>query len=199
MSDLTARNNARRASEPSADDTLAEVFLEVREGSEEAFAQLYDMTSSRLYGVVLRVVRAPDLAVEITQEVYVEVWRQAARWESEKGSVRAWMHTIAHRRAVDRVRSTQKETERETRWAGQDRTTEVDHTWDGVEQKLDAEGVQSALKGLSDVQKEAVTLAYYGGYSQREVAEILGIPLGTVKTRIRDGLSGLRSVMGVKT
>ena len=189
---------ARRAADPSANEALAAVFARVREGSEEAFAELYDITSARLHGLILSVVRAPDLAAEITQEVYVEVWRQAARWSPEKGSVRAWMHTIAHRRAVDRVRSVQKETERDIRWAGTTRDSEPDHTWEGVEQRLEVEGVRSALEELSTLQKEAVSLAYFGGYSHREVADMLGLPLGTVKTRIRDGLLGLRNAMGVR-
>lgn len=187
---------ARRASDPSVNDLLADVFARVRDGSEEAFAELYDVTSARVHGLVLSVVRAPDLAAEITQEVYVEVWQQAARWSPEKGSLRAWMHTIAHRRAVDRVRSVQKETERDVRWASTTRDSELDETWEGVEQKLEAEGVRTALDGLSSLQREAVSLAYYGGLSHREVAEKLDLPLGTVKTRIRDGLLGLRSRMG---
>ena len=183
--------------DPSSNAALAEKFSEVQQGSEQAFAELYDMTSARVYGLVLSVVRAPDLAAEITQEVYVEVWRKAARWSPEKGSVRAWMHTIAHRRAVDRVRSVQRESERDIRWAGRTRDAEPDTTWEGVEQNLEVEGVRSALGGLSTVQKEAVSLAYYGGFSHREVATMLGLPLGTVKTRIRDGLLGLRNAMGV--
>ncbi|MEO7589481.1 MAG: ECF RNA polymerase sigma factor SigK [Arachnia sp.] len=189
---------ARRAADPAANEVLAAVFARVRDGSEDAFAELYDITSARLHGLILSVVRAPDLAAEITQEVYVEVWRQAARWSPEKGSVRAWMHTIAHRRAVDRVRSVQKETERDIRWAGTTRDSEPDHTWEGVEQRLEVEGVRSALEELSTLQKEAVSLAYFGGYSHREVADMLGLPLGTVKTRIRDGLLGLRNAMGVR-
>lgn len=190
---------ARRSADAEHNDALHEVFERVRQGSEEAFAEFYDMTSARVHGLILSVVRAPDLASEITQEVYVEVWRQAARWSPEKGSVRAWMHTIAHRRAVDRVRSVQRESERENRWAGTVRDSEPDHTWEGVEQRLEVEGVRSALSELSILQKEAVSLAYYGGYSHREVAEMLGLPLGTVKSRIRDGLLGLRGMIGART
>ncbi len=203
MSQDQKRPAPRRAVDHEVDQLLADLLSDVRtnsgRGSEQAFAELYDMTSARLHGLVLSVVRAPDLAAEITQEVYVEVWRQAPRWSPQKGSVRAWMHTIAHRRAVDRVRSVQKESDREARWAGTARDSEPDHTWEGVEATLEVEGVRSALDKISEVQKEAVSLAYYGGYSHREVAEMLGLPLGTVKTRIRDGLLGLRSVMGVRT
>ncbi|MGO1385157.1 MAG: sigma-70 family RNA polymerase sigma factor [Arachnia sp.] len=203
MSKDEQRPPPRRVVDPGVDELLVEIFSRVQSNSgsdsEQAFAELYDITSARLHGLVLSVVRAPDIAAEITQEVYVEVWKQAARWSPEKGSVKAWMHTIAHRRAVDRVRSVQKESEREARWAGTARDSEPDHTWEGVEAKLEVEGVRSALDKLSQVQKEAVSLAYYGGYSHREVAEKLGLPLGTVKTRIRDGLLGLRNVMGVRT
>lgn len=202
MSKDQERPAPRRTFNSHIDEQLAALFSDVRtnsgRGSEQAFAELYDLTSARLYGVVLRVVRAPDIASEITQEVYVEVWQQAARWSPEKGSVKAWMHTIAHRRAVDRVRSVQKETERESRWAGTVRESEPDHTWEGVEAKLEVEGVRTALDELSSVQKKALILAYYGGYSHREVAEMLDLPLGTVKTRIRDGLLGLRNVMGAR-
>ena len=109
MSMEQGRPAARRAADPGVDERLAELFHVVRANngsdSEQAFAEFYDMTSARLHGLVLSVVRAPDIAAEITQEVYVEVWRLAAQWSQEKGSVRAWIHTIAHRRAVDRVRS----------------------------------------------------------------------------------------------
>lgn len=198
MSNDVETPNSGVASNRSIDDTLVGLFTRVQEGSEEAFAELYDLTSSRVHGLVLSVVRAPDLAAEITQEVYVEVWRQAARWSPAKGSLRAWMHTIAHRRAVDRVRSVQRASERDERWAGTVRDAEPDKTWEGVEQKLQAEHVHSALEALSSLQKEAVALAYFGGYSHREVADILNLPLGTVKTRIRDGLLGLRNRMGAK-
>lgn len=203
MSQDQERPAARRAVDHDVDQMLADLLGDVRtntgRGSEQAFAELYDMTSARLHGLILSVVRAPDIAAEVTQEVYVEVWRKAAQWSPERGSVRAWMHTIAHRRAVDRVRSVQKESDRDARWAGTARESEPDHTWEGVEATLEVEGVKSALQKLSGVQREALSLAYYGGYSHREVAEMLGLPLGTVKTRIRDGLLGLRSVMGVRT
>lgn len=183
-------------SDPGNSDPLRDVFARVRQGDEVAFAEFYDLTSARVHGLILSVLRAPDLAAEVTQEVYVEIWRQAARWSPDKGSLRAWMHTIAHRRAVDRVRSAQKESERDGRWAGSSGGSEPDQTWEGVEHLLDVEGVRSALAALTTAQREAVSLAYYGGYSHREVADMLGLPLGTVKTRIRDGLLGLRSTMG---
>ncbi len=167
-------------------------------GQEDAFAELYDLTSRRIHAIILRVLRSPDHAAEVTQEVYVEVWRQSARYRPDKGSVLGWMTTMAHRRAVDRVRSVSSETIRDERYSviGTDR--EVDQVWDSVEQKLDVERVRKGMASLTTIQREALTLAYFGGYTQSQVAQLLKLPLGTVKTRIRDGLIGLRDALGVE-
>ena len=177
---------------------LADLLDRSARGQEEAFAELYDATSSRIYGVVLKVLRSPDLAAEVTQEVYVEIWRLASRFSSERGSVMSWMVTIAHRRAVDRVRSTVSETRRDTDWARLDAETPHDKVWDTLEHRLDTERVRKGMDSLTAVQREAVSLAYFGGYTHREVAGLLKLPLGTVKTRIRDGLIGLRDALGVE-
>ena len=178
---------------------LVELMARSARGHEDAFAELYDVTSRRLYAVILRVLRSADHAAEVTQEVYVEVWRQSARYVSDKGSVMAWMTTMAHRRAVDRVRSVSSEVARDERYvvAAQDR--DVDNVWEDVEQKLDAERVRKGMASLTAIQREALTLAYFGGYTQSQVAQLLKLPLGTVKTRIRDGLIGLRDALGVET
>lgn len=167
-------------------------------GHDTAFAELYDLTSPRIYGVVLKVLRSPDQAAEVTQEVYVEIWRQASRYSPERGSVLAWMVTIAHRRAVDRVRSAVSETRRDSDWGRLDAETPHDQVWDALEHRLDVDRVRKGMDSLTVVQREAVTLAYFGGYTHREVAGLLKLPLGTVKTRIRDGLIGLRDAMGVE-
>ena len=167
-------------------------------GHEEAFAELYDRTSQRVYGVILRVLRSPDHAAEVMQEVYVEVWRQSARYSREKGSVVAWMTTMAHRRAVDRVRSVSSEVARDERYAFHGGDREIDQVWDGVAQRLDVERVRKGMASLTPIQREALTLAYFGGYTQSQVAQLLKLPLGTVKTRIRDGLIGLRDALGVE-
>ena len=177
---------------------LAELLDRSARGQEAAFAELYDLTSSRIYGVVLKVLRSPDLAAEVTQEVYVEIWRQASRFSAERGNVVAWMATIAHRRAVDRVRSTVSETRRDTDWGRLEADTPHDQVWDTLEHRLDTERVRKGMDSLTMVQREAVTLAYFGGYTHREVAGLLKLPLGTVKTRIRDGLIGLRDALGVE-
>ncbi len=168
-------------------------------GHESAFAELYDHTSRRIYAVILRVLRSPDHAAEVTQEVYVEVWRQSARYSPDKGSVLAWMTTMAHRRAVDRVRAVSSETAREDRYVVAAGVREHDEVWEDVQQQLDVERVRRGMTELTEIQREALTLAYFGGYTQSQVAQLLGLPLGTVKTRIRDGLIGLRDALGVES
>ena len=175
---------------------LAELVALSAGGRQDAFAELYDLTAARIHGVVLRVLRSADHAAEVTQEVFVEVWRQATRYSPEKGSVLAWMTTMAHRRAVDRVRSVSREAARDERYAAAAADRAVDDVWEGVEQRLDAETVHKGMASLTAIQREAITLAYFGGYSQSQVAQLLDLPLGTVKTRIRDGLIGLRVALG---
>ncbi len=178
---------------------LAELLRQVSHGDAEAFARLYDATSARTYGVVWRVLRSADHAAEVTQEVYTEVWRQAARFEESKGSATAWITTMAHRRAVDRVRSVTSEVARDEHYARAEPGREIDHVWEGVAERLDADRVRKGLESLTPIQREALTLAYFGGFTQSQVAERLKVPLGTVKTRIRDGLISLRNVLGVES
>jgi RNA polymerase sigma-70 factor, ECF subfamily len=178
---------------------LVELISLCSRGHEEAFAELYDLTSARIYGLVLRVLRSSEHAAEVTQEVYVEIWRQAARYSPDKGSVLAWMTTMAHRRAVDRVRSVTSEAAREERYAFSTGERDIDQVWGDVEQKLDVERVRKGMASLTEIQREALTLAYFGGYTQSQVAQLLKLPLGTVKTRIRDGLIGLRDALGVES
>ena len=147
--------------------------------------------------IVLRVLRSPDHAAEVTQEVYVEIWRQSARYAPDKGSVIGWMTTMAHRRAVDRVRSVTSEAARDERYSFTGIERDVDVVWDSVAQQFDVERVRRGMASLTAIQREALTLAYFGGYTQSQVAQLLKLPLGTVKTRIRDGLIGLRDALGV--
>lgn len=169
-------------------------------GDEKAFAAFYEAVSPVVYGTVLRVIRNPALAEEVTQEVFVELWRQATRYDRSKGSAAAWAATVAHRRAIDRVRSEESSRARDDR-ASQVAAAAVDVVADEVVDQmatsLDRQRVQAALSRLTDTQREAVTLAYYGGHTYREVAALLNVPEGTVKTRIRDGMIKLRDLLEV--
>ena len=169
----------------------------VARGNQDAFSELYDRVSSQVFGVVRRVLRDPAQSEEVMQEVLVEVWRSASRFDPERGSATTWMLTIAHRRAVDRVRASQAAMDRDERAGRSAHRPAFDEVVEQVETRLEHEQVRQALSVLTDLQREAVTLAYYGGYSYREVSELLDVPLGTVKTRLRDGLIRLRDAMGV--
>ncbi|UFU02558.1 ECF RNA polymerase sigma factor SigK [Ruania suaedae] len=176
-------------------DHLAELLHRSSRGDSQAFAELYDATSSRVYGVVLRVVRDPSQAAEVTQDCYLQYWEQAARYEPGKGSVQGWMTTIAHRRAVDRVRSAQAAQNRHVLYEAREARQSVDVS-EVVVDRFEADRVRRALRTLTATQREAIEFAYFGGYTHVEVAGILNIPLGTAKTRLRDGLIRLRDFFG---
>jgi RNA polymerase sigma-70 factor (ECF subfamily) len=176
---------------------LAELLRQSARGDEAAFAQLYDATSRRLFGLVLRVVRDHAMSEEVTQEVYLDVWRQCARFDSDRGSAISWLMTIAHRAAVDRVRSSEASRRRDDAHASSHQDIDFDTTAESAQASLEAQRVRRALTTLTDAQRSAVELAYLGGYTHTEVARLLDLPLGTAKTRIRDGLIRLRDTLGV--
>ncbi|MEP6798965.1 MAG: ECF RNA polymerase sigma factor SigK, partial [Lapillicoccus sp.] len=168
-------------------------------GDEGAFAQLYDAVSSRLFGLVVRVVRDPAQSEEVTQEAFLEIWKTAARFDQDRGSALGWMMTIAHRKAVDRVRSAEAASRRDTTYHENTHDVDFDSTAEAASASLDAERVRQALATLTDAQRGALELAYFGGYTHTEVASMLGLPLGTAKTRIRDGLIRLRDTLGLQS
>ncbi|MFC5156716.1 ECF RNA polymerase sigma factor SigK [Streptomyces amakusaensis] len=178
---------------------LGEVMQKVSRGDKQAFSVLYDALAPLVFGIVLKVVRDRAQSEEVAQEVMIDVWRQAARFRPEAGSVRTWAATIAHRRAVDRVRSAQAAADREQAQAAREYATAFDEVAEQVETRLESEQVRRCLRGLTGLQRQAVTLAYYQGLTYREVAEALSAPLPTIKTRMRDGLIRLRDCMGVTT
>lgn len=170
---------------------------QVAVGDRDAFTTVYDTVAGPVLGLVRRVLRDPAQSEEVAQEVLVEVWRTAARYRPAKGTVMTWVMTLAHRRAVDRVRSAQAAADREERAALLDRTPAFDEVAEQVETRLEREQVRRCLRTLTELQRESVSLAYYRGLAYREVAELLTVPLGTVKTRLRDGLIRLRDCLGV--
>jgi len=179
---------------PAGGSDLAGLLARVARGDQAAFAMVYDRAAGKVFGLVLRVVRDPAQSEEVTQEVMLEVWRSASRFDPHRGSATAWLMTLAHRRAVDRVRSGMAAAQREARAAIAE--TDYDVVAEEVETRLDAQRVRRCLDSLTDLQRESVTLAYYGGYTYREVAGLLGVAVGTVKTRMRDGLIRLRDCLG---
>lgn len=184
------------AEQTARDDPASAAIARVAAGDREAFAEFYDLVAPVVFGVIVRVLRDRAQAEEVTQEVFVELWRTAARFDPERGSARTWATTIAHRRAVDRVRSEQAARNREAVDAMRADARDDDVS-DRVTAEADRQQVADAMGELTAVQRDAVTLAFYGGLTYREVAVRLGIPEGTAKTRIRDGLNRLRDLMGV--
>ena len=178
-------------------DHVAELLGRIAAGDQSAFAAVYGMLSSRVFGLILRVLVDRSQSEEVLQEVFLEVWQSAAKFAPNKGQGRSWVLTMAHRRAVDRVRSSQASSDRDVRVGIRDLGVAHDGVAEHVELKLEGRRVSTALSTLPDPQREAIVLAYYGGYSQSEIAALTGAPLGTVKTRMRDGLSRLRVEMGV--
>ena len=162
-----------------------------------AFAELYDATSARAYGLAVRVVRNPSQAEEVMQEAFLELWRTASRFDSAKGSAVSWILTLVHRKSVDRIRSAEASTRRDTVWHHGSQDVEHDSTAEAAQASMEARRVRQALDSLTEVQREALELAYFKGYTHTEVAAMLDLPVGTAKTRIRDGLIRLRDTMGV--
>ncbi|MEV0846253.1 sigma-70 family RNA polymerase sigma factor [Streptomyces sp. NPDC049954] len=182
---------------PAAAPRLEELMRQVALGDQDAFASVYDAVAGPVLGVVRSVLRDRAQSEEVAQEVLVEMWRTAARFREDLGSAMNWVLTLAHRRAVDRVRSVEASAARERRAGLLERTPAYDVVTEQVETRLEQEQVRRCLRTLTERQRESVTLAYYRGLTYREVAELLTLPLGTVKTRLRDGLIRLRDCLGV--
>lgn len=179
---------------------LVELTRRAAVGQQDAFAELYDLTAARVYGVIRKVVKSGDVAAEVGQEVFVEVWQRCPRYSPDRGGVLAWMLTIAHRRAVDRVRAAASSATREERYARSDPDPQPpDAVWEETRQHWEAGRVRSALGQLSAAQREALSLAYFEGLSQTQIADRLNVPVGTVKTRMRDGLTHLHHQLGVES
>ena len=177
-------------------DAVADAVRRCAAGDQQAAATLYDLTAAKVYGLALRVLRNPAQAEEVTQESYLEAWQNSGTFRPGRGSGLAWLLTITHRRAVDRVRSAQAASRRDTVYGLEAlAATPVDPADQAID-TMAAERVRSAMRGLTDLQREALELAYFQGRTHTEVAAELEVPLGTVKTRIRDGLTRLRSVLG---
>lgn len=183
--------------DPSSEPDLQELVGRVALGDEEAFGAVYDIVAGPVLGVARAVLRDRAQSEEVAQEVLVEVWRTAPRYRPDLGTAVNWILTLAHRRAVDRVRSVEAAAARDHKAALLERTPEFDEVTEQVEARLEREQVRRCLRTLTEIQRQAVTLAYYRGLTYRQVAEALTLPLGTVKTRLRDGLIRLRDCLGV--
>jgi RNA polymerase sigma-70 factor, ECF subfamily len=189
---------ARETPDTDAGPTAEELLVRVAKGDEPAFELLYEKLAGPILGLVRRVVRDAAQSEEVAQEVLVELWRTATRYSPERGSAMNWAMTLAHRRAVDRVRSARASTDREQKATFEAaRARPFDEVSEAVTSRWEREQVRKCLTNLTELQRESVMLAYYQGYTYREVAEVLATPQGTIKTRLRDGLIRLRDCLGV--
>ena len=191
----TSRRPEHLAAVPGPAEDAGRLLRAVALGDERAFERLYDLVAPRVYGLIRRVLRDPAQAEEVAQEVLVEVWRNAARFDPARGSATSWVFTIAHRRVVDRVRAEQSAAERQLRVGAANLDTPYDVVADEVGGRLERQQVRHCLDDLTELQREAVTLAFYQGHTYPQVAELLGAPLPTIKTRMRDGLIRLRDCL----
>ncbi|NEB79505.1 sigma-70 family RNA polymerase sigma factor [Streptomyces sp. SID14478] len=186
-----------RGPDPSGGPDLQKLLARVAQGDHEAFSTVYDAVSAPVFGVVCKVLRDHAQSEEVAQEVWVEVWRTAHHYRAERGTVVNWILTLAHRRTVDRIRSAEASAARDHKAALLAQMPEFDEVSEQVEAVFEREQLQRCLRSLSEIQRQSVTLAYYGGLTYKEVAEALSAPLGTIKTRLRDGLIRLRDCLGV--
>ncbi|WP_235861373.1 sigma-70 family RNA polymerase sigma factor [Tersicoccus phoenicis] len=182
-----------------SDAHLETLMDRVASGDQDAFSALYDATSGHMFAVIERVLRNRALSEEVLQDAYVQIWQNAGAYEAGRGRVITWCLTLAHRRAVDRVRSVRASRERELAQGAKEYQESYDDVEDTVTTRLESERVDRAMEDLNTGQVTVIKLAYYGGYTQQEIARITDLPLGTVKTRIRDGMKRLRTRLGVRT
>ncbi|GAB3280307.1 ECF RNA polymerase sigma factor SigK [Sinomonas notoginsengisoli] len=171
---------------------LAVLLQETGQGCDKAFTEFYRRTSRRVFGAVRRVVVDNGLSEEVTQEVFILVWQDASKYNPALGSPTAWLLTIAHRKAVDKVRSHQRSTSRDARWATASWARPYDEVATSFLDRMEVLQLMDSLAALSPLQREAIVLAYFGPLTYREVADKLSEPLPTIKSRIRDGLKQLR-------
>lgn len=188
-----------REFDPSLDEPVSREQLlgRVANGDQDAFSQLYDEISPRVFGLIRRLLVDFSQSEEVTQEVFLEIWQSATKYEPSKGGAATWILTMAHRRAVDRIRSSQSGRDRDIKIGIRDFVSDYDNVSETVEVTIENERVKKAMAKLTELQRQAVSLAYYGGYSHSEVATLLKVPIGTVKTRLRDGMIRLRDELGV--
>ena len=182
---------------PRLSSDLDALVRRVARGDRDAFAAAYDLTKTRVYGLVMRVLRDPGYSEETTQEIYLEVWRTAAQYDPVKGSALAWLMTMAHRRAIDRVRAEQAGSRRESRYGAATAERAGDVVADSAITSDERRRVAECLDALTDPQRQCIELAYYEGLTYPEVSQRLAANLSTIKSRIRDALRGLRNCLDV--
>jgi RNA polymerase sigma-70 factor (ECF subfamily) len=168
------------------------VLVRVTAGELHALEELYDRYRAMAYSIALRITGEPTAAEDVVQDAFLGVWRHADRYAEARGSVKTWLLSIVHHRSVDAVRRRRPTSELPEPEASPPDQLVIPDVWAEVAGRMDAEAVRIALDALSDVQREAIELAYFGGMTQTEIADRTSTPLGTVKSRMRLGLLAMR-------
>lgn len=185
-----------RTEPETSEDPLRTSLVAVASGDRAAFSTMYDLMAGRVYGLCRRILIDTHQAEEVTQEVFLEVWQTAPRFDPARGRAASWITTIAHRRAVDRVRASQSSHDRDLRIGIRDFDEVSPGVEEDVETSMEFRRARDAMAQLSDRQREVLELAYFGGLTQTEIADRLSVPVGTIKTRTRDALIRLRGLLG---
>jgi RNA polymerase sigma-70 factor (ECF subfamily) len=186
---------ARGATGSDADRTDRAWMDRLAGGDLGALDLLYEQYGAMAFSIAYRITRDRSAAEDVVQDAFLGAWRNAGRYAGARGSVRTWLLSIVHHRAIDAIRRRRPTVELPDSESGLPDSLTLPDTWGDVELRLDREAVQGALSRISDVQREAIELAYFGGLTQTEIAERTGVPLGTVKGRLRLGLQGLRAAL----
>ncbi len=198
---LVTRAQDRSSGDGRASD--AELVRRLAQGESSALEQLYDRYGRPAYSLARRILTDEGLAEDVVQEVFIALWRQPERYDEGRGAFSSWLLTMTHHKAVDAVRREETLRRRRSRAADEDEALLATDSGTDVDEQvmttMRGDGVRRAMLELPDVQREALTLAYFGGYTQREVAALTGAPLGTVKTRMLAGMRRLKDALGGRT
>ena len=177
------------------DEVDRAVLVRLADGELDALADLYDRYKTMAYSIAYRITNDATLAEDVVQEAFLGVWRNASRYMDDRGSVKTWLLSIVHHRAIDAIRRRRRTSELPESTDAPPAALTLPDVWAEVAAGLDAATVRDALASLSDVQREAIELAYFGGLTQQEVAARTGAPVGTVKSRMRLGLLAMRRML----
>ena len=191
------QNGLRGRTASPSDDADRAVLELVTDGQLDALQELYDRYRTMAYSIALRITTDPSLAEDVVQDAFLGVWRNASRYVEGRGSVKTWLLSIVHHRAIDAIRRRRPTSELPPVETALPAALTLPDVWAEVSASLDADTVRVALEALSDVQREALELAYFGGLTQGEISERTGAPLGTVKSRMRLGLLAMRRSLEV--
>lgn len=171
----------------------------VADGDQAAFEQLFLLHQAQVYGVVVAILRDQTQAQEVTQEVFLQLWQQASRFDPTRGSTATWIKRMAHSRAIDRVRLCEGASARDTRYTAQSRAVDYDTVIERVLHRDEQASLRESLQRLAPLQRESIVLAYYAGLTTAEISDQLGVNRSTIKTRIRDGLKKLTADLQMRS